>query len=401
MSPSRRQFLKTCALLAIGSACAVGAAGCSGAEPAKLTVRDVARKIIDGMDIEEKVAQLFVVTPEQVAGVESVLRVDDALLEGLRCRPVCGMTFFTGNLVDTAQTQELLLGVQDMAFLCEMPPLFLCVDEEGGPVQRIGGRAGFGKPHIESARAIGATGDVEVARESARAIATTLRELGFNVDFAPSCDISSGPGSNMHSRSFGTTPELVTNMVLAQVEAFGDEGILCCAKHFPGIGDPSGDSHDGSIYSNRSLEELQSRIEPFAAAIDAGVPFVMVGHLSLPQITGSAVPASLSPEIVTGVLRDDLGYDGVVITDSLGMGALLEFCGPAEVAVRAVEAGCDIALMPPDFAAAYDGMVEAVESGRISEDRIDQSLERILSLKLAEFPELFDEATVRELALRS
>ena len=187
-------------------------------------------------------------------------------------------------------------------------------------------------------------------------------------------------------------------MATAQIEAFGDEGILCCAKHFPGIGDPENDSHASSIYSNKTREELAAQLAPFVAAIVAGVPMVMAGHLSLPQITGSAIPASISPDIVQGILRDEIGYDGVVTTDSLGMGALLEFCSPGDVGVAAIEAGCDIALMPSEFDAAYAGLVDAINSGRIPMERVDQSLMRILTLKLKSFPELFDETIQEELA---
>lgn len=202
----------------------------------------------------------------------------------------------------------------------------------------------------------------------------------------------------MRLRSFGAEADLVASMTTAQIEAFQEAGVLCCAKHFPGIGDPEEDSHESSIVSTRTREELAEQLIPFEAAIAASVPFVMVGHLSLPAITGSAIPASISPDIVQGILRGDLGYDGVVITDSLGMGALRAFCEPADVGIAAIEAGCDIALMPPEFEAAYAGLLDAVTSERVSMERIDQSLERILALKLRSFPTLFDETVQEELA---
>ncbi len=368
------------------------------AEPPKPTVRDVARSVIDQMTLEQKVAQLFIVTPEQLTGTEQVLEVDDVLRESLQRMPVCGITYFDANLVNAGQTRELLAGTEAAAADFGITPLFLCVDEEGGIVQRIGGKRGFDAPFVGNARDIGATGDAELAANTARGIAQALLDIGFNVDFAPSCDIAPNANSSMHLRSFGSDANLVASMATAQIEAFQEAGMLCCAKHFPGLGDPEEDSHESSIVSMRTREELADQLIPFESAIAAGVPFVMVGHLSLPAITGSAIPASISPGIVQGILRDDLGYDGVVITDSLGMGALRAFCEPADVGVAAIEAGCDIALMPPEFEAAYAGLLDAVTSERISMERIDQSLERILVLKLRSFPIRFDETVQEELA---
>lgn len=350
------------------------------------------------MTVEEKAAQLFIVTPEQLSGTGLVLQADEAFREGLQNKPVCGITYFGGNVENADQTKALLADTQAQARELGVMPLLLCVDEEGGMVQRIGGKSGFDAPFIESASDIGATGDVSVARASARSIATTLHGLGFNVDFAPSCDVATSARSNMRYRSFGAEAALVGRMAAAQIEVFGEEGILCCAKHFPGIGDPEDDSHALSIYSEKTREQLDEQLAPFVAAIVAGVPMVMVGHLSLPQVTGSAIPASISPDIVQGVLRDDIGYDGVVVTDSLSMGALLEFCAPADVAVAAIGAGCDIALMPSDFAGAYAGLVDAINQERIPMERVDQSLVRILALKLGAMPELFDEEIREELA---
>lgn len=173
-------------------------------------------------------------------------------------------------------------------------------------------------------------------------------------------------------------------MVKAQVEGFLSVDMLCAAKHFPGIGGAEGDSHEGSIYSSKTVDEMaREELLPFQAAMEADVPFVMVGHLSTPQATGDDLPASVSPAIVDDLLRDRLGYDGIVITDSLSMGAVSERYAPYDVAVAALEAGVDMVLMPADFPAAYQGVLDAMASGRLSEDRIDESLERIVRAKLA------------------
>lgn len=376
----------------------MSALGCTTGAP-RPTTRDVARLLVDDMSIEEKAAQLFIVTPEQMIGVDDAIQVaDEAFHEGLAARPVCGFNFFEGNVVDAAQTATFIAQIKEIvAGLGAIPP-FCCVDEEGGTVQRIGGRSDFGLPFAPNAVDIGATGDVAVAAQTARNVGAVLRELGFDVDFAPSCDIAASEESDMHLRSFGATAELVSQMAVAQIEAFASEGVLACAKHFPGIGEPELDSHTSTIVSERTRDELAEQLVPFEAAIAAGVPLVMVGHIALPQVTGSMCPASISSDIVQGILRDELGYDGVVTTDSLGMGALLEFCEPADVAVAAIEAGCDIALMPPDFSAAYDGLVAAINEERIPIERVDQSLVRILELKLKSMPQRFDDATQEVLA---
>ena len=189
----------------------------------------------------------------------------------------------------------------------------------------------------------------------------------------------------MGLRSFGATADVVAPMVAAQVRGFTDAGILCAAKHFPGIGGAAGDSHGTKIYSQKTADEMaQEELVPFQAAIDAGAPFIMVGHLSAPAITGDEDPASISSEIVTGLLRERLGYDGIIITDSMGMGAATSTLSDAQLAVEAVRAGVDIVLMPADFNAAYQGVLDAVASSEIDEARIDESVRRILTVKLGE-----------------
>lgn len=396
MKISRRCFLKACG---ISAAAVMGAAGLYACEQEEaplqdpsLVIANAARLLITEMSIEEKVAQLFFVTPEQLVGAELVTRPEQLDPSSFQILPPGGIVFFEENLLDAEQALGLLSGVQGFMQEEASIPLFLSVDEEGGPVQRIGGRTGFDAPFVPSMSDIGAAAEEEAARDAARILSTTLKTLGFNSDFAPSCDIAPSTESAMWKRSFGAESELVSRMVVAMVETFDQEGILCCAKHFPGIGNPEADSHESAIYSNKTREELDEQLRPFIAAIDAGVPFIMVGHLSLPQITGSDAPASISPEIVQGILREDLGYDGIVLTDSLSMGALNAFCSAEDRGVAAIEAGCDFVLMPPDLSAAYAKLLDAVRSERITEDRIDASLQRILTLKLRAFSELFGES---------
>ena len=232
-------------------------------------------------------------------------------------------------------------------------------------------------------RDIGATGDAERAYDAAAYMGNYLSYLGFNVDFAPDADIASNPDGTMGRRAFGSTADEVSPMVAAQVRGFTDAGMLCSAKHFPGIGGAVGDSHDQSIYSERTLDEIRDEeLRPFEAAIDEDVPFVMVGHLSMPRVTGDDDPASISSELVTDVLRAELGYEGIVITDSFEMGAATVALDGAGLAVAAVSAGVDMVLMPADLDAAHQGILDAVGTGELTEGRIDESVRRILRVKL-------------------
>lgn len=342
-----------------------------------------ADRILSGMTLEQKVAQLFVVRPEAVTGVSVQTAAGEATRAALEAMPVGGICYFAANLVDADQTREMLANTQRYSEEITGLPMLLCVDEEGGTVSRVGGSPGFGVDNVGDMRDVGDAGDVDHAREVAAHIGTYLSYLGFNVDFAPVADIASNPAGTMGRRSFGATADVVAPMVAAQVEGFAEAGVLCSAKHFPGIGGAAGDSHDGRIYSERTLDELRAEeLRPFEAAIEADVPFVMVGHLSLPAITGDDDPATLSREIVTDLLRDELGYQGVIITDSMGMGAATDSLPAGRLGVEPLLAGVDMVLMPADLQAAYQGVLDAVASGELTEERIDDSVRRVIQTKL-------------------
>ncbi|HIW75486.1 MULTISPECIES: glycoside hydrolase family 3 protein [Gordonibacter] len=352
-------------------------------DPASNLDKQVAEKVA-GLTLEQKVAQLFVVPPEAITGVGTATQAGPATEAALAQYPVGGLVYFQKNLLDPAQTKELTANSQRYAQEACGLPLFIGVDEEGGTVARVGGNPGFAVENPGNMADVGATGDTDQARTVAANIGSYLSDLGFNLDFAPDADICGDPATDvMALRSFGTDPNLVGRMVAAQVEGFTSAGMLCSAKHFPGIGGLSVDSHECAIVNNKSLDDLRTHeLVPFKAAIDAGVPLIMVGHLTLPAITGDNVPASLNPAIINGILRDELGYQGLVITDSLGMGAVDGVCTPDQAGVTAVRSGADLVLMPADFLAAYEGLLTAVRTGDIPESRIDESLTRIVKAKL-------------------
>lgn len=349
------------------------------------TTSSKVERILKGLTLEQKAAQVFVVEPEAITGVDVVQAAGEMTRDAIDEYPVGGLIYFDANLVSPEQVEEMLSNVQRYSKDSCGLPMFTCVDEEGGTVCRIASNPVFDVEDVGDMARIGATGDADQAQEAASYIASYLGDLGFNVDFAPVADIATSDDGTMAARSFGSTPEEVAPMVAAQVKGFGEKNVLCSAKHFPGIGDAEGDSHDDSIYSDDTLDEMMDwSLVPFKAAIKAGVPLVMVGHLSCRGLGSKSaeLPASLNPEVIEGILRDELKYDGLVITDSLQMGAAAEVYDPDQQAVKVLEAGADLVLMPVDFERAYDGLVEAVRDGTLSEERLDESVRRIIFAKL-------------------
>lgn len=342
------------------------------------------KSIIDSMSLEDKVAQLFVVTPEAIGGSEAVSSSTDFLRSRLAEHAVGGIIFLPQNIVNPKQVTGFLDDMQQSARMAHGLPLLTCVDEEGGSVSRIGSNPEFKNIDAGDMRLMGALGDEFEAEAAARRAGSYLRELGFNVDFAPVADISTGSDDYIWSRSFGMYPDVVSSMVAAQVRGFNTSLTLSCAKHFPNIGGNREDSHVERIYSYQDVDAMREwDLLPYEAAMAEGVPFIMVGHITCSEIEDADMPASICPAIVTDILRQQLGYQGIVITDAMDMGAITRYYKPDEVAVLAIEAGCDMVLEPIDYDAAYRGLLDAVRSGRISEDRINESLYRIVRTKLA------------------
>lgn len=339
------------------------------------------------MTLEEKAAQLFIISPESLVEITgSVTAAGDLTRRAFHDIPVGGFIYLGSNLQSAGQVKAMLSGIQAISMERLNLPAFLSVDEEGGSVARIGGSGRFDVPVIDSMSKIGQSGDKDLAYHTGAQIGAYLSELGFNLDFAPIADVLSNPDNTVvKDRSFGSDPDHVSALALAVADGLHDQGILSVYKHFPGHGATAGDTHDGYAYTEKTLQELQScELIPFRDGIRAGIPFIMVGHFSLPQITGDLLPASLSPAVITGLLREEMGYDGIVITDALNMEAIAQQYSSAEAAILALKAGNDILLMPADFKEAYQGVLDAVARGELTTERIDESVKRILRVKLAE-----------------
>lgn len=332
------------------------------------------------MPLEDKVAGLFVITPEALTGVGTAVKAGEGTKDALGTYAVGGLVYFSQNIKSEEQLTEMLTNTA----LYTKYPLFLAVDEEGGKVSRVAD-SGIAVDKVGTMAEIGATGDAQNAYEAGVTIGSYLKGLGFNLDFAPVADVLiNADNTTIGDRSFGTDAGVVAQMVPSLVTGIEEEGVSSCLKHFPGLGDTTEDTHNGMVITERTLEDFQTVEFPvFKAGIDAGADFVMVSHVSAPALTGDNTPASLSGTVI-GILRNDLGFDGIVITDALNMTAITDYYTAEEAAVKAIQGGADMLLMPEDFKAAYTGLLQAVQEGTISEERINESLRRIYRVKYAD-----------------
>lgn len=339
------------------------------------------KSMVQSMTLHEKICQMMFITPEALTEYTKVTQSGPVTEEALTNYPVGGVIYFSDNLVTLDQTKEMLANIQSYSMALTGRGLFLSVDEEGGTVARVADN--LGTTAFEDMRTYGDAGDGAKAYEIGTTLASELKEIGFNVDFAPVADVLTNQENTViGDRSFGTDAGLVSQMVAQEVQGLTQGGVLCAPKHFPGHGSTSGDTHDGFAASDRTMEELQEcDLKPFQAAIDAGAPMIMVGHMTMTAID-SENPASMSSKIVTDLLRHQMGYNGIIITDAMNMGAISDNYTSGEAAVKAIAAGCDMVLCVNNLQSAVDSVTEAVEDGTLSEAAIDQSVARILSAKL-------------------
>ncbi len=360
-------------------------------------LEEMVETCIAEMPLEDKVAGLFMITPEALTGVSQAIKAGDGTKDALNQYAVGGLIYFSQNIKDKDQLTEMLSNTSSMSKY----PLFLAVDEEGGSVSRVA-ESKIEVSKVSDMATVGASGDTMEAYNSGSTIASYLYELGFNVDFAPVADVvTDAESSVIGNRSFGSDPTAVGGMVAAMVGGLQDTGVSSCLKHFPGIGGTAEDTHDGMASVEKSLEDMKaSDFVPFQSGIESGAHFVMVSHVSAPSLVGDNTPCSLSDKVITDILRGELGYNRIVITDAMNMAAITEYYSSDEAAVMAIKAGADMILMPEDFQAAYDGVLAAVKDGVIAEERINESLKRIYRVKYRDRVEQSDvsgdEATVSE-----
>lgn len=348
------------------------------------TVVRTAKDVLGKMSLREKVGQLFIVRPEALAvkgNAETAAAtdcVDDTVITLLEEYPVGGVALFSRNITGAEQLPKFISDLQNSSKY----PLFIAVDEEGGSVARVANSGYYDVASYKSMADIGKSGDASKAEEVGRQIGLYLKKLGFNLDFAPVADTNTNPQNIViGDRSYGSDPSLVAKMVSAQLDGMHDSGIMGTLKHFPGHGDTKDDTHSGYVSIEKTWDELKEcELVPFTAALQK-TDMVMVSHITAVNITSDNLPSSMSEMMIAEKLRGELGYDGVVITDAMAMGAVADSYTSAEAAVTAVKAGVDIVLMPQDLDKAFDGVMNAVTGGEISTSRLDESVLRILTLK--------------------
>lgn len=352
--------------------------------PVSPTQEMLIEEYIQAMTLEEKIGQLFYITignlmdPEESHSTVGTILTDEER-EVLQQYAPGGVILMGSNVVSDAQVSELTAALQSNSKV----PLFIGVDEEGGIVSRLGNAAGVAMENVGSMQSIGASGDRNQAYEVGTELASGISNLGFNMDFAPVADVLTNPNNyEIGSRSFGSDADMVADMVEAEILGLQEHGVSAVTKHFPGHGGVIGNSHNNLQYVDTSIEGLREvEFLPFQAAIHSDTDAVLISHLVLTSV-GSERPSTLSEEVVTGLLREELGYEGIVITDSFQMGSITENYSQSEAVVLAVQAGCDMILMPTEYETCYQGLLEAVRAGTIPEERIEEACIRIIKTKI-------------------
>ncbi|MFC5170395.1 glycoside hydrolase family 3 protein [Streptomyces mutomycini] len=390
---SRRTLLTATAATAAAAATGVGVlpGAAQAAVTAATSTDSRLKRLIARMSLEEKVGQLFVMRVYGHSATEPDQADIDANLAEIGVRDAAELisTYHVGGIIyfawahntrDPHQIAGLSNGIQRAGLAGPTPlPLLVSTDQEHGIVCRVGEPATL----LPGAMALGAGGSRSDARTAGRIAGAELAALGINQNYAPDADVNVNPANPVIGvRSFGSDPDSVAGMVAAQVKGYQSSGIASTAKHFPGHGDTSTDSHTGLPVIHHTREQwAELDAPPFRAAIAAGIDSIMTAHIVVPALDPSEDPATLSRPILTGILREELGYDGVVVTDALGMEGVRTKYGDERVPVLALLAGVDQLLNPPDLEVAWNAVLNAVKSGEISEARIEESILRILRLK--------------------
>ena len=341
--------------------------------PVESAEPDRAELLLQDMTLREKICQLIVVRPQSLTGAKTVTAVDDALTEALQDYPVGGVMLSSEHIRTAEQLAAL---TRDLTRLS--PGLMIAVDEEGGRVARLMNAVGTTRLNAMYSYKDEGT---QTAYKNAWILAQDLRSFGFNTDFAPVADVWTGKGNIViGDRAYSDDYDQAAALIAAAVRGFHEGGVLCCLKHFPGHGSTATDSHEGAAVVDKTLETLRDEdLKPFQSGVDAGADMVMAGHLTVPSI--DSVPASMSRAMLTDLLRGELGFEGVIITDGLQMAAAGKR-PDGEKALLCLKAGADLLLEIEDVPGTVEAIEQAVQSGEITEERLDESVLRVLHMKL-------------------
>lgn len=339
-------------------------------EPVEEPIIDKIQEQLDSLTLEEKIGQMLFV-------FDRIDTMNDEMENMLTTVKPGGFIFFKENFTTYEKTMALIEKINKTASI----PLFLGTDEEGGTVDRFSNIKGFSYNKIPSMAEIGAEENEETAYETGNYIASLLNAFGLNLNFAPVSDVG-GPESVMKTRSFGSDPYLVARMATAIAKGMSDSDIIPVFKHFPGHGSTTTDSHQSLPIINKTKDELlKSDLIPFKNAIENQAEIIMVGHIALPNVTKDNTPASLSKTIITDILKNELGYQNLVITDALNMKALTDNYSEEEIYEMAINAGADILLMPNDPNQAVQIIKQLIEENKVTKEQINDSVYKILKLK--------------------
>ena len=349
-------------------------------EPEEKTEEEKVQDYVSSLTLEEKIGQMIMVAYRRDTNGNPVHTINEDIKQSIHALHPGGVILFGENIDTEEQTADLISQLQAESTI----PMWFGIDEEGGRVSRLHASGKIDTPQIPAALELGRSGSTEKVREAYGIIGEELKQLGFHIDFAPVADIYTNPENTViGDRAFGTTAQETSPYVAAAVDGLEDEGILSALKHFPGHGDTGTDSHTGEAVSYKTMEQLlEEECVPFQAGMEAGAAFVMVSHIQTPNATEDGLPASLSYDIVTNLLKEKLQFEGLVITDAMDMGAITQYYSAQDAALLAIEAGVDILLMPSDPQAAFEAVYEGVQNGSILEERIDRSVNKIIQAKV-------------------
>lgn len=347
-------------------------------------IQGMAKDIAKSMTLEEKIGQLLIVNFEQLdtrkGACYEFRKINKKMKESLENYHVGGVIFFARNIEDRDQTTTFITDLQANTKV----PLFISVDEEGGDVARIANNDNMRTTKFPPMQKVGEDEDEDYAYNMGCTMGTEIKELGFNLNFAPVADVKTNVfNKEIGNRSFGSDESMVAEMVKNVVKGLQEQGVSATLKHFPGHGNTDKDSHDGAVNLENDLLRLRSvDFVPFETGIKEGVDFVMVSHISISRVTEDTTPASLSSLVMKDILRKELGFKGVIITDALDMKSITKYYTSGQAAVAAIKSGADMLLMPTDLEDAYTSLLKAVEKNEISEEQITQSVERVLRTKI-------------------
>lgn len=335
-----------------------------------------ANEILSKMSLHDKICQMFIVTPDALSGETATKDYSSALKDGIQSYPVGGLIFFSENIESKGQIKALIDEISKQDEI----PMFFSTDQEGGIVARLDEKVGF--PTFENMYKYKDMGESK-AYENAKIIAQNMISFGFNLDFAPVADVWTNKDNTViGQRAYSDDYNQASKLVASAVKGFKDGGIICTLKHFPGHGDTYADTHKKLAYISKTIEQLKTEeFLPFIKGMQEGADIVMISHLVVPEID-SENPATLSRAIVTDILKNELSFNGIIITDALNMGAVTTLYSSDELCSKAIKAGADILLMPEDLSSAIEGIENAVLANEISEDIINESVLKILKLKI-------------------